>query len=264
MTPLARQRALVRRADLDGLACDRAVASVWQALLAVLRDPRGHGHTYRRALAVLRSLPALVTSTMRQRLAQTYRLGHRAAVLAVAPRLRRRVREDAASDLADILMPPPPAETVLGFLDRFIRPADWQAIGTPSDRRMPEELARQLADGVSRGLTQYELAKELRPFLEGSRVRARRAARTFGLHAANAAQLDAWEGLGDMVDGYTVHATLDQYTRPAHRARDGTRYYLHPRPGQKGLGDMPRPPLEADGSIAWNCRCFLTPILGVE
>jgi hypothetical protein len=24
---------------------------------------------------------------------------------------------------------------------------------------------------------------------------------------------------------------------------------------------MPRPPLEADGSVAFNCRCYLTPVL---
>jgi uncharacterized protein with gpF-like domain len=70
--------------------------------------------------------------------------------------------------------------------------------------------------------------------------------------------------------GYQVHATLDQHTRPWHKQRDGTVYYKNPGPGQKGMAQMPNPPDEAADPrerppgtphTAWNCRCYLTPVL---
>lgn len=61
--------------------------------------------------------------------------------------------------------------------------------------------------------------------------------------------------------GFQVHGILDERIRPAHRARNGTIYYKTPNYGQPSLAEMPNPPLEADGSTAFNCRCWLTPIL---
>lgn len=169
-----------------------------------------------------------------------------------------------AGDLFDRLLFPAPNEAdVLRWLAPLIRPADWQRIGGDADRRLPEELAGAVATGLALGKTQREVAKDLLPFLDGSRVRARRAARTFGLVAAHQGQMDAWGGLeaAGLLVGYQIHATLDANTRPEHRRRDGTVYYKAPKAGQKGLGEMPRPPREADGSIAWNCRCYLTAVL---
>lgn len=75
-------------------------------------------------------------------------------------------------------------------------------------------------------------------------------------------QLDMHERhAGDLIIGYQIHAVLDEQTRPEHRERDGTVYYRDPGPGQKGMDEMPRPPREADGNMAWNCRCMLTPVL---
>ena len=90
------------------------------------------------------------------------------------------------------------------------------------------------------------------------------------MRVAAATQMDAHAALGDLVVGYKVHATLDNNTRPWHRSRDGQRYYLDPAPDQKGMAQCPHPPDEAaDPSerpvgtprTAWNCRCYLTPIL---
>lgn len=61
--------------------------------------------------------------------------------------------------------------------------------------------------------------------------------------------------------GFQVHGILDERIRPAHRARNGNIYFKNPRYGQMGFDEMPNPPLEADGSTAFNCRCWLTPIL---
>ena len=52
--------------------------------------------------------------------------------------------------------------------------------------------------------------------------------------------MDAHAQLGDLVAGWQVHATLDERTRPEHAARNGTIYWLHPKAGQKGVGEMPR------------------------
>lgn len=64
------------------------------------------------------------------------------------------------------------------------------------------------------------------------------------------------------VVGFRVIGILDNRIRPAHRKRHGTAYYFDPRPGQFGIPQMPRPPYEADGTLAYNCRCILTPIFG--
>ena len=61
--------------------------------------------------------------------------------------------------------------------------------------------------------------------------------------------------------GFQVHGILDERIRPAHRERNGNIYFKNPRYGQMGFDEMPNPPLEADGSTAFNCRCWLTPIL---
>lgn len=61
--------------------------------------------------------------------------------------------------------------------------------------------------------------------------------------------------------GFQVHGILDERIRPAHRERNGNIYFRNPRYGQLGMDEMPNPPLEADGSTAFNCRCWLTPIL---
>jgi hypothetical protein len=64
--------------------------------------------------------------------------------------------------------------------------------------------------------------------------------------------------------GYQVHGIMDDRIRPEHRARNGTIYYRVPRYGNPGLDKMPNPPLEADGSHAWNCRCWIVPILSTD
>lgn len=74
----------------------------------------------------------------------------------------------------------------------------------------------------------------------------------------------AYEALPRDLVGFQVHGILDDRIRPAHRARNGTVYYKKPRYGNKGFDEMPNPPLEADGTIAYNCRCWLTPIMSLD
>jgi SPP1 gp7 family putative phage head morphogenesis protein len=125
----------------------------------------------------------------------------------------------------------------------------------------PSVLAGLIAHGLTAGRSQEEIARDILPAVQNVQSSARRVARTESMRVAQAAQMHAHAQLGPLVIGYTVRAVLDQNTRPAHRARDRTAYYAHPGPGQLGYDQMPNPPAEADGSIAYNCRCFLTPIL---
>lgn len=74
----------------------------------------------------------------------------------------------------------------------------------------------------------------------------------------------AYEALPRDLIGFQVHGILDDRIRPAHRARNGTIYYKKPQYENPGLDQMPNPPLEADGSIAYNCRCWLTPIMSLD
>src|SRR6185436_7618667 len=99
------------------------------------------------------------------------------------------------------------------------------------------------------------------PVVDGVRSSARRIARSEALRVAGAIQERAWDGLGDMAIGLQVRNPLDERTRPAHRLRHGSIYYKEPKPGQKSIDEAPHPPIEPDGTIAWNCRCVLTPVL---
>jgi SPP1 gp7 family putative phage head morphogenesis protein len=119
---------------------------------------------------------------------------------------------------------------------------------------------RQLhGEGIAEPPT--SIAREILPAVQNVQASARRIARTESLRVAAAVQMEAHAGLGSLVVGYRINATLDKNTRPEHRARDGTAYYAHPQGDQLGYDQMPRPPQESDGSMAWNCRCWLSPLI---
>ena len=157
-----------------------------------------------------------------------------------------------------MLFPPPDAATI----DRVVYSHGWwDRLAAGTRLASPDVLASILASGIAQGHSQQEIARTLLPAVDGVRASARRVARTECLRVAGDTQLKMHDQLGDLVTGFQIHCTLDQFTRPAHAARSGTIYYKHPGPGQLGLESMPRPPAEADGSIAWNCRCFTTAVL---
>jgi len=237
----------------------RAHAAAARSLLGVMAHGRLHGHSEAGRLS-----GALGTRGLPEMLAAGPG-GDRGG----NPVPGVRLREDAASDLAALLLPAPAEDLIWRWLATFVRPEDYGLIGTDTDKRMPETVAHQLAGSMARGETPYQIAKGLRPLFDGSRVRAARAARTFGLHVGQQAQRDAWEASG-MVIGYELVKTVVPDSRAWHIARQGRRYYLDPGPGQDGMSKCPHPPLEpADASerppgtpaIAWNCLCSVLPIL---
>lgn len=123
-------------------------------------------------------------------------------------------------------------------------------------QRIADTLARDISDGKDR---RYQL-KSLQNELSLPKSVAKRFVRTEGIRVATETNLAAYEQLGDLTIGYMIHAVLDEVTRPEHRARNGTIYYKYPEAGQKGINEMPRPPIEQDGTIAYNCRCYLQPV----
>ena len=134
----------------------------------------------------------------------------------------------------------------------------------------PQQLASKIIRSTYQGKTRAEIAGELVPMLRGVRSSARRLARTEGARISNDANMQTFEGLGDLVIGYQIHAVVDHRSRPWHAQRNGRIYYKHPAPGQDGLQQMPRPPHEpadprerptGEPDIAPNCRCFLSPVL---
>jgi len=162
-------------------------------------------------------------------------------------------------DFLSLLFPPFSSEQ----LNRIVFASGWQArfASASALSAHPQRLGNEISAGLIAGENIRQLAKRLEPLVQGVEVSARRIARTEGLRVAGEAQMETHARLGPLVQGYQIHATLDQNTRPIHRARDGTIYHAEPRADQLGYAAMPHPPVEADGSMAWNCRCFLTPVL---
>jgi SPP1 gp7 family putative phage head morphogenesis protein len=284
--------------DRSILVIDRVIALVWRALRHLIDHSQGYIADYKRALALLSRMPTSLVQAFSSEFSRLYKLGYLQARQLLWPNILLRTSESRSSlqeqgivglqlgatqtpqlvnlatrlrgkNLTDtkkrsllkqMLFQPPSKQDVLRVISQWIRPSDWQSIGGAVTKQ-PHDLANELAAGLARGKSPREVAQLILPYMEDNRVRAQRTARTFGMAVVGQAQFDSFEALGDLVIGYQVHATLDRNTRPEHRRRDGTIYYKQPKRGQKGLDEMPRPPREADGSIAWNCRCYLTPVL---
>lgn len=172
---------------------------------------------------------------------------------------------DQAKQLfASLLFQPPTEKQVNRLLNTVLQGQTWyQALNGATrwagfDAR---QAAQTVARGYAAGKSAREIATDVRPMLDGVRYRARRLARTYGMAIAHDSQMQAHAAVDDLIIGYKIIATLDSKTRPEHRKRNGTIYYKQPKAGQKGLDQMPDPPREADGTLAWNCRCILSPVL---
>ena len=156
-------------------------------------------------------------------------------------------RRERLQQLLDLLFPPPSEASILQVLRNPLHGSTWeQDLQWATRLAQPEALAATIATSFSLGKTPAQIARDLLPIVQSVKSSARRIARTYSAQAANHMQQEAWQGLGDMLVGYMVHAQLDQHTRPWHAARNGTIYYLEPKEGQKGPAQQPHPPLEAE------------------
>ena len=147
-------------------------------------------------------------------------------------------------------------------LRRVVYSSGWrQRLLAGTSLGNPDQLADAITSGLLAGKNQAEIAREIRPLVQGVQSSARRVARTECMRVAGQAQEACSHALGDMVIGFQVRAVLDENTRISHRLRDGQAYYKVPKAGQLGMDQCPRPPMEADNTPAFNCRCFLIPLM---
>lgn len=291
----AHQDRLLSRADASADAAERAVRAVWLDVLRAIERGGPWPAVYAACRHALHALPRVADAVAQDlahlhRDAATWTAEKLAATLPRYARLhllRRRgviqdqpgfisdraafirnglpLFEDAAASETDlltaVLLPPIDAAAV----QRVVFASGWsQTIARLTTLAAPDALASRIASLVQQGLSIQQIAREVKPVVEGVQASARRVARTAGLWVAHEAELETYRGLeGDLIRGYTVRAVLDARTRPEHRRRDGSQFWCRPEPGQKGLAEMPRPPREADGSWAFNCRCWLEPILAL-
>lgn len=173
--------------------------------------------------------------------------------IALTDPFREPIRPDMSQDekrnlLMDVLFPPPPKEKVDSIVFGTTDGLSWldRLSGATRTSATPMQLATTVAAGVAGGKTAQEVAKDLLPIVDGVRSTARRIARTECYRVATEVQLANAAQLGDLLIGHQIFATIDENTRSWHSLRSGTIYYINPGPGQKGLKQMPRPPLEAE------------------
>lgn len=279
----AHQDRLLARADRVADAAEKVVRGVWDQLLAIIENGIERGRwnwqgTFTSASAALRSLPQAAHIVTRD-LVSTARDSARWTAVNIVEHLPAEKRaalarrhgileaEDTDAfhapardplDLATLILPALEEHQIVAV----IYAAGWMdRLKALTSLAQPDVLAAQIATGIQQGQTIQEIARAIRPTVAGVQASARRVARTAGLWIAHEAELSTYDQLGDMIEGYQVNAVRDHVTRPEHRQRSGTRYYRVPKAGQLGFDKMPRPPREADGSWAFNCRCWLEPIL---
>lgn len=197
-------------------------------------------------------------------LVKTIPKGHLGLITERKPILEDRKAEMQAQ-IKDMIFEPLSPEKIQTIVRGTTAGASWQSrLAQQTSLAPPEHLATILTQDFNGQKSPAELARVLKDHVQGVASTARRVARNESMRIAHESRMDAYEDLGDMIIGYQIHATMDSRVRPHHAARSGTIYYKRPVSGQLGLDKMPRPPLEEDGTVAHNCRCWITPVLSVS
>lgn len=160
-----------------------------------------------------------------------------------------------------MILPVQDESTIRDLVFSPSRGTSWTArLAAQTRLATPTDLANTITMGAMAGEDPKRLAQRILPVVQNNRVSARRIARTEAIRMSTESTLGMYEGMGDLVIGYQIHALLDWRTRPHHAARHGTIYYREPKPNQPSMKDMPRPPIDEDGSVAYNCRCSLSAV----
>lgn len=187
---------------------------------------------------------------------------------------------DPIADLTDaakkelygkLLFPPLTFDNIVSILQRPVAGETWeQGLAAATKLADPGVIRSLITTGFSEGKTPAQVAKMLLPAVQGVASTARRVARTYGMAVSHGASDAAHAELDDLIIGTQVHSVVgNPYSRDWHVARSGTIYYKSPGPGQKGMDQCPRPPLEAIDArerpagapmLAHNCMCYLTPV----
>lgn len=167
-------------------------------------------------------------------------------------------------DLIDYIAPPDDPKLIKEVVYQKVHGVGWEErlAGATRTSATPRQISEIVRKALEKGETHSQIQKRLLPIVDGVRSTAKRLVRTESLRVTHGVQIKTWEeGMGELIIGYQIHAVLDHTTRPTHRHRNGTIYYREPKAGQLGFDKMPHPPIEPDGTIAWNCRCGVSPIL---
>lgn len=182
---------------------------------------------------------------------------------------------EAERDLFDsLLFPAPSADEVNEILARILPAGPWVArVGDGIATATPSTLANMVATTYALGGSTKQVAQQLRPYFDGSSMRATRTARTLGAFVGSSRGLAVDAGLGDLIVGWQVFDAFGENARPSHALRSGTIYYKNPKPGQYGIDVMPTPPqdtqkgphddMKAPHGLCFNCRCRVSPVLRV-
>ena len=280
------QARTLAHADAVADGIDAKVVKLWKRALRLIALKPLPVDARTQLGAILREIQTLTVKGLDAGLRQIAKRAHTAAqeeVLAEAPRAviataltlaaparpdlteARRLNPEQRAQVEAQLFPALDHDETTAIIARPTNGLTWQArIAAQSALAPPEQLANIVIQGISQGQTIQAMARTMLPAVQGVRTSARRVARTEGMRVAHEARMDCYSGLGDLVAGYQIHATMDWRVRPHHAARNGTVYYVRPKPGQQSTTHMPRPPLEEDGTVAHNCRCYLTPVLDVD
>lgn len=286
------QRRRIARAERTADAAELAVRQVWNQLLAIIEAggpwmliyQRVQKVTERLAPTIIQSIAAGLTVAAHDTHAETIRTTFRRLPRHTLQRLvvRRRLIPAGVMEADVFGLPEPDPEPLqvgeifpafdFNYLSDIIHSSGWmQRIESLSRLGDAGNLASRITNGLAQGWTPGKIARDIRPLLQGVQSSARRVARTETVRVAGEIQLGQWDELGDMVIGYQVHSVHgNPASRKWHLDRDGTEYFKRPGPGQKGMQQMPRPPMEAPDpaerpagtpQVAPNCLCYLTPIL---
>lgn len=177
-------------------------------------------------------------------------------------------RESFKSRMAALIIEPIKKEAlekiVLGGSQSIVRMMQSTSRGIN-----PRKLADILIKGISTGENRVQIAQKLRNELGATKAQAKRMARTEGARVATESNMAAFDAMGDFVIGYMIHATPNPDSRSWHKHRSGTVYHKHPIGRQKGMAQLPRPPMEAQDvnerpagtpATAWNCLCYVSPL----
>lgn len=161
-----------------------------------------------------------------------------------------------AAFLRENVFEPPSREKVSDFIHRKINGKDWQERFTELSRKIadPDKLMNTLATQYAQGMTQDQMARNVRSQVQGIASSARRIVRTEGLRIANEAHRETYKQLGSLMSGVQILATLDENTRQHHASRNGMIYWNDGRK-KPHISELPQLPDEP------NCRCFDVPVL---
>lgn len=268
-------------ADRIGTKTDSAVLTVWGKILRLIQGKGNQLFFQQQLELLLRQIGTTARATLRaglidhaqrvdqntrQILSRTIPPAHLALLAQVRSRTmtERRATEEERRQMEAIIFPRQTLERAAQIVTSTTKGVNWENRLTQQTALAdPQDLAALIVGWRASGQSPRQLQAHMMPYVQGVRSTAQRVARTEAQRVAMVTRMDSYAGLGDLVIGYQVLATMDSHTRPHHAARNGQVYYKNPKPGQLGLDKMPHPPQEEDGTVAHNCRCYLIPVMDV-